>query len=215
MKLAILGATGRTGKWVLQTALKNGHTVHALVRNKTKLENYQGNLTVFEGVPSDNDLLAKAITGCDALISTLNISRTSDFPWAKLRTPPTLMSDTVKKIIDTGLVKRVVVCSAWGTHETKKDIPAWFRFMINNSKIGLGYADHERQETLLKNSNLDWTIVRPVGLINSEKEKEIRVILDKTQKPRLTISRKNVAKFMVEAVEKNVYIKQTPVISYK
>ncbi len=75
-------ATGRTGKWVLKEALDHGHMVHALVRNKTKIEP-NAHLVVFEGSPSDEELLAKARSDCNAIISVLNISRMFYFPWAK------------------------------------------------------------------------------------------------------------------------------------
>ena len=94
-----------------------------------------------------------------------------------------------------------------------EEIPVWFRWFIKNSNIGVAYKDHERQENELKTSKLDWTIVRPTGLTNFKKEKKIIESYNNEPKPKLTISRKNVAKFMVNALKRDELIGQITVIS--
>ena len=110
-------------------------------------------------------------------------------------------------------IKRISICSAWRVAETKQDIPKWFKWFIDNSNIGVAYKDHERQEQLLTNSNLDWTIVRPVGLTNSKQEKRIRETFDNKPKPSLLISRKCLATYLVESLERDNLIKKHIVIS--
>ena len=169
-----------------------------------------------KGAPEQVSDLENALKDCKGIISALNISRKSDFPWSKLRTPPTFLSDVMKNIIllttKNGL-ERIVVCSAWGVAETEKEIPIWFKWFIKNSNIGVAYKDHERQENELKKSKLDWTIVRPTGLTNLKREKKIIESYNNEPKPKLTISRKNVAKFMANALKREELIGQTPVIS--
>ncbi len=216
MRVLILGATGRTGENVVTEALNAGYQVHILVRDKAKVKIESENLTVFESKNLDNDTLKAALTGCDAVLSTLNISRTSDFPWANLRTPPTFLSDLLQRLIplcEALPVRRVVVTTAWGVNETKKDIPFWFRWLIDYSNIGVAYRDHERQEKLLPHSSLDWTIVRPVGLTNGSRPKTIITTLGNQPEPHLTISRSNVARFMVEVIREHSYIRQAVTIS--
>ena len=203
MKILLLGATGRTGKLVLEKALNSGYEVNCLSRNTGRLEKRHG-LTVFEGNPAKKDDLEKAITDCDKVISTLNISRKSDFPWSGLRTPENFLSDVMRllvRISEEKEVQRIVICSAWGVAETKKDIPKWFNWLIENSNIGVAYKDHERQERILTDSNLRWTIVRPVGLINSDREKKIRETFGNSPRPRLTISRQNVANYLISSLK--------------
>lgn len=171
MKILLLGATGRTGKLVLKAAKENDYQINCLVRNKGKVEESNG-VQVFTGNPNNADDLEKAIQGCEAIISALNISRTSDFPWANLRTPPQYLSEVMSKTLklaEKHNINRLVVCSAWGVAETKDDLPGWFRWFIDNSNIGVAYKDHEHQEKLIRESDLDWTIVRPSGLTNSKK----------------------------------------------
>lgn len=215
MKLLVLGATGRTGKLVLETALQKGCQVTCLARNIARI-NPQDGLTCMEGNCEDPEHLKNAITGCDAVINVLNISRKSDFPWAKLRTPKNYISTVMELLLKTAAnqdLKRIVICSAWGVAETKKDIPKWFKWFIDNSNIGAAYREHERQEQILTASNLAWTIVRPVGLSNSKKKERIKVTFENNPKPNILISRKSVANYLVACLEDDNLIHKKVVIS--
>lgn len=216
MKILLLGATGRTGKLLLSEALQQDYQVHCLVRDKAKVTIDHPNLQLFEGTPIQKEDLAKAMKDCKVVVNVLNVARTSDFPWAKLRTPKTFLSEVMTHIIalaEDQELKRIIVCSAWGVSETKKDIPTWFRLLIDNSNIGITYKDHERQEALLMNSNLPWTIVRPSGLTNSKKNKTILESYNNHPKPKLTISRLSLAKYMIDAINNEALLHKTPVLS--
>ena len=216
MHLLLLGSTGRTGTHLLNEALQRGHAVNVLVRDKNKLNVNHPNLTTFEGSPLDKTALENAMQGCEAILSTLNVSRRSDFPWAGLRSPEDLLSATMKNIVDLATkhqIRRVIFMSAWGVSETKKDLPGWFRWMIDHSKLRYPYADHERQEELVKQTSLEWTSVRAAGLTNSDKMKKVIVSFNNEPKPNWTISRSSVATFMLDSLEKNLYLRQMPVIS--
>lgn len=215
MTILLLGATGRTGKWLLTRSLELGYTVHVLVRDKNKLAVNSPHLHVFEGTPTDGVALRAALDGCDAVVSALNISRHSDFPWSKLRTPVRFLSDTMSLLV--GLcrelsVTRILIVSAWGVADTRPDIPGWFRWFIDHSNIGPAYADHERQEKILMESALEWTSIRPVGLTNSLKEKPVRTSANNHPKPSLTISRKGLADFMVAELEQKKFLRQAAVV---
>ena len=216
MKLLILGVTGRTGQLILKETLNQDYEINCLVREPKKIRENHKMLNIYSGSPDQIDKLLDAMKGCDAIISALNISRKSDFPWSQLRTPPNFLSDVMKNIISlTGKngIKRLVVCSAWGVAETEKDIPFWFKWLIRNSNISSAYKDHEKQEKILKSSDLKWTIVRPSGLINSKKDQKIIVSDGNYPKPKITISRKSVAEFMVNALSNQKLIGRTLVIS--
>ncbi len=215
MKLLLLGATGRTGKWVLETALQKGYEVNCLARNSGRIPTKEG-VTVFEGNANNPNDLVKAIQGCQYVVNTLNVSRKSDFPWSSLRTPKDYLSNVMTQLIpiaESQGIDRVVICSAWGVAETKKDIPKWFKWFIDNSNIGAAYQDHERQEVLLTQSKLPWTIVRPVGLTDSNKEQSIRETFNNNPKPSMTIGRKSVARYLVESLTRNDLAGKKVVIS--
>jgi len=215
MKLLLLGATGRTGKYVLTLALERGYKVTCLVRDPSKI-NTSSDVVIIQGDPKNGTDLELALKDNDAVISVLNVSRISDFPWAPLRTPKKYMSEVLSKLVsisNAGAVKRIVICSAWGVSETKKDIPFWFRWLIYSSNIGAAYRDHERQEKVLEGSNLDWTIVRPVGLTNRTKDQIIKESFDNIPKPTLTINRKAVATYLLDCLKADTMIGKKVVIS--
>ncbi|MEM7186522.1 MAG: NAD(P)H-binding protein [Bacteroidota bacterium] len=217
MKFLLLGATGRTGSLVLETALEQGFQVHCLARNSNRIAHRSG-LTVFEGNPVNRDDLSRALEGCEAVINTLNVSRTSDFPWAKLRSPETYLSDVMKNLLsftEQQPLNRIVCCSAWGVAETRRHIPGWFRWLIDRSNIGAAYRDHERQERLLEVAAIPWTIVRPVGLSNSTKKETVQESFNNDPKPSLLVSRATVARYLVAVLERDDLIRQKVVISKK
>lgn len=214
-KILLLGATGRTGHEVLQQALEKGYHVNALVRDGKKIQLGDPRLRVFEGDTRIQRDLNFAIENCQAVISCLNISRKSDFPWSPLRTPEDFLSMTMKSLIKVCLeqdIKRLVFTSAWGVGDSRPFIPGWFAWLIDNSNLCAAYLEHERQEALVRNSGLDWTIVRPVGLTNRQKPKVAKAILDHSRRPSLTISRKATAGFLIDVLEHTKYIHKVPVI---
>jgi len=218
MKLLILGGTGRMGRLLVAEALRRGHQVNALVRDSAHLPSSAtaGQLQSFIGTPPDQAVLREAMRGCDAIVNTLNISRTSDFPWSPLRTPEDFLSQSIESVIKTARelgLQRAVVVTAFGVHETKPDMPGWFRWMVNNTNIGPAYQDHERQEDRLRASALDWTIVRPVGLTNSQRAQKVLLSYGSQPKPSLTISRLAVAKFLLDVVEGDLYVKEAVTVS--
>jgi len=218
MKILLLGATGRTGRHLLQQALDRGHTVHALVRDRRRVKISSENLLLFEGSPLDKATMQNAMAGCEAILSVLNISRNNDWPWSRLRTPKDFLSSVMKNIIELAAqhhIQRIVITSAWGVAETRKDVPGWFRWFIEHSNILYPYEDHARQEDLLKQTSLQWTAIRPVGLVNGETKKAVMVSLNTGPKPRITIGRSSLAAFMLDVLEKNMYLRQMPVVSEK
>ncbi len=218
MKIFLLGATGRTGKHILAMALQRGHTVHALVRNKQKIKLSHPHLHLLEGDPADKTKLNEAMQDCGAIINALNISRTSDWPWSKLKTPKDFLSTVGKHITELApahSISRYLFISAWGVAETKKDIPGWFRWFIDNSNIRYPYLDHERQEAIIKQSSLNFTAIRPAGLTNFKKKKDIIVSRNNHPKPKLTISRRNLAGFVLDVLEKGLYAREMVVVSEK
>jgi hypothetical protein len=155
---------------------------------------------------------------CEAVLSALNVSRNSDWPWSGLRSPKDFLSQTMKNIIALAPghgIDRIIFTSAWGVAETKKDVPAWFRWFIDNSNVKYPYGDHERQEALVRQSSLGWTSARLAGLTDSKKKKQIIASLDNSPKPKLTISRSDAARFMLDVLDKKLYLQKMPVVSSK
>ncbi|MEL6589812.1 MAG: NAD(P)H-binding protein [Bacteroidota bacterium] len=213
-RICILGASGRLGRVLTQQALDRGHQVKALIRQPDKFPIRHPHLEIIQGSPQG--ALRNSMTFCEAVFNVLNISRTSDFPWSPLRTPERFLSETMRRLIpmmEAEDVSKLVLCSAWGVHETKRDLPFWFRWVIDNSNVGVAYRDHERQEDIISESrHINWTIVRPVGLTNSKRICKPVISHNNQPKPGLLISRASVAAFMLDAWEqKHLYQKRVTI----
>lgn len=218
MTILLLGATGRTGRHLLQQALDRGHTVHALVRDPAAIKLNHSNLRLFEGSPLDREKLSVAMEGTEAIVSALNVSRTSDWPWAPLRSPADLLSKCagyLQELATARGIQRLVVMSAWGVAETRKDIPFWFRWAIEHSNLKFPYSDHERQEQVLLQGSLNFTAVRAAGLTNGKGSQEVIISIGNQPRPRLLISRATVAGFMLDLLPADRYPRQCIVVSAK
>ena len=216
MKLLILGASGRTGRLIVEEALKQGYDLNVLVRDKNKISFSSRSIKVYQGTPTRRADVAAAMQGCEVVISALGIARASDAPWSKLITAKDFISESMKNVIaeaDQQNLKRLITVSAWGVGETKKEIPFWLRWLINYTNLGPVYAEHEAEEKLLADSNLNWTAVRPVALNDSKKIKTLKVSFNNFPKPNLQISRQSVARFMVNILQSDKYDMKSPTIS--
>jgi putative NADH-flavin reductase len=218
MKILVLGATGRTGNYIVKEAIDLGMEVNALVRNSSRLLTRHNKLKFFEGSPYLKEDLHKPVEGVDAVISALNVSRKSDFPWSKLVSPADLMSKSIRNTVEVMKekgVKRIIVISAAGAGDSWENTPGWFRWIINNSNIRYAYADHNKQEELLAGSGLDWTAVRPTGLSGKNSDKDIVITKQDGPKPGFMITRHAVATFILDILKDPNYYGKAPIVSQK
>jgi len=216
MKILILGISGRTGRLVAEEAVKRGHTVAGIVRCPGGL-NVKG-AEIITGTPYDIETVRKAMDGCEAVISTLSLVPSSHGLFKKITTPLDSMSvsmgNTVTVMGEKG-IRRIVLMTAAGVGDTANMLPGFFKFLKNISNIRFAYADHERQEKILAGSDLDWTILRPVGLNDKNDNLTTLADTDGTVKIKSMISRNAVAHFILCCIENGQFIRQKPVISNK
>ncbi len=214
MKILILGATGRTGKYVIDEALKKGHKVSAIARDPDKLKNYE--IDIIQGTPYDYETVEKALTGCDAVINTLNVSRKSDNPWSPLAAPKDLISksasNAIKAMEKTG-IKRFVALSTIGAGRSWKTSPAILRFFVSISNLRYAFADHGKQEELLENSSIDYTICR-APMLSSEVNSSGAIATRENEIPKsMKLSRNSAAEVFIKIIENKEFIRQTVSLS--
>jgi uncharacterized protein YbjT (DUF2867 family) len=187
MNLVVLGATGRSGHLVVEQALAGGHTVTALVRSPQKLADANSNLRVVTGDVTDAAALAAALKGADALISTLGGKGS-------------VIADSTAAIVaaarQTG-VRRVVVLSSWLVERDRLD--AVTRLLTG---VGMGgvIKDKSVGEQLLRQSDLDWTIVY-ASVLSDGPATGSPVVLPENANRSMSqrISRADVAAWMIQA----------------
>jgi putative NADH-flavin reductase len=211
----VLGATGRTGEHVVNYALSKGHSVTALVRDPAKLTSHEG-LTVVKGTPEGQDDISAAIQGADAVISALGNVRTSDMPWAKPVSPRHFLTEATRKTVKAMTVngvRRIVIVSALGVGDSLSVTPAYLRWTVKYTNLGTTYADHNELEAELRQADVDWTLLRAVLLTNSPKSRQLQVRFVPDKPASMRISRREVARFAVDALADGTLIGRAPIIS--
>ena len=143
MRITVFGASGRTGRSLVEQALEHGHEVVAFVRDASGFEESGERLDVHEGDARDLEAVAEAIRGSDAVISVLALLKAEDEPE---------YSEATRTIVDAAKsegVRPVVVTAnrdVFGDDEVTGEFAAHAR-------------EHRRNRETLKASGLDWTIL--------------------------------------------------------
>jgi len=213
VKFLVLGANGRTGRFIVNQGLARGHQIVGLIRNPDSLQAREG-LTIIKGTPTDAESLAAAATDCDAILVALNNPRTSDAPWAKPLTTEKVLTKVAQNIVTLG-DKRVIALSAAGVGDSFDSSPWLMRFMIKRTNLSYAYGDHNSVEEVFRSSSARWTLVRAVGLSDSNKEKKLYVKTPNNPKPGMMIRRSPLADFMLDCAENTLYVPETPPLSEK
>jgi uncharacterized protein YbjT (DUF2867 family) len=187
MNLVVLGATGRTGRLVVEQALAAGHTVTALVRSPEKLTLANSNLRVVTGEATDASAVSRALEGADAVISTLGGKGS-------------VIADSTQAIVSAAReagVSRVVVLSSWVVERGRMDSVTR---LLTGIAMGAVIKDKSAGEQLLRRSDLDWTIVY-ASLLNDGPANGSVTVLPEHAKRSMSekISRADVAAWMVQA----------------
>jgi uncharacterized protein YbjT (DUF2867 family) len=212
----VLGGSGRTGGHIIDYALSKGHTLTALVRDPSKLTPRAG-LTVVQGTPTNRSDLSGAIDGADAVIVALNSTRRSDTPWAKPVSPPRLMADSVANAtaaMATHGIRRIVVVSAFGVGDSLSTAALPLRWMFTRTNLKYTYADHNLVDTEIRDTDTDWTLLRPAAFNKKPEAGKIAVTDIHGPKPSFSISRAAVARFAVDVIDNGAYLHEAPIISH-
>lgn len=208
MKIAVFGATGRTGGIVVDKALEQGYDVTVLVRDPSRINLKHARLSVVSGSPISANDVGGCLSGVDGVIHCLGIGGKGDGKQT------TLISDSVK-IVLAGMnkhgVKRLVCMSnigaggsgSWFAHRIVIPIfLRWLRPIID---------DKDRMEAALSASNVEWISVR-LPYIKEGKSKPIRVSTN-GRGLGLTITADSAAQFLLEQLISKDFVGSMPCIS--
>ncbi|MBL4907635.1 MAG: SDR family oxidoreductase [Sneathiella sp.] len=209
MKLVIFGATGKIGRNLIDQALSQGHQVTAFTRTPDKLTEIHENLRVKQGDVLDSASVRDAVRGQDGVLCALGMPLMNK---EGLREKGT---NIIIQIMEEVGVKRLVCLSGLGAGDSWSILPLHYKYLIVPLFMRHLYADHERQESLVKKSLLDWIIVRPGSFIKGAQTGQYRHGFTVADEPaRLKVSHEDVAHFMLKQSAENTYLRQTPALSY-
>lgn len=208
-KIALFGATGRTGTKFLELALAAGYEVNALVRDAEKLRLTDSKLTVFEGDVLNGKDVDRTIAGTDIVVSLFGHVKGS---------PEWLQTDGTKHIIAAmkkNDVDKIISLSGGGLPFPEKDRPRLTDRLIRAimkiivPKILDDAVEHYK---VLKNSDVKWMVVRAPRLTDGPRLGEYRVGwvgVNASSK----ISRSDIADFILTQLEDDTYKYQMPFVS--
>ena len=205
MKIAVFGATGGTGKQIVEQALAAGHEVTVLVRDSARLNVKHDKLYLVIGDVLNTEKVEETLAGSEAVCCSLgNTANNPDF----------VVSDGTQNIIECMKkqeIKRLVIVSAMGVGDSRERVSLSFK-MLMKTVLRKAYEDKERQEQLVRESDLDWVIVRPGGLTNGPATGEYDFGLD-TSISSGQVSRADVAAFVLQQLTDDTFLYQTPAIT--
>ncbi len=209
MKLVIFGATGSIGSKVVEQALEQGHTITAFTRNPDKLNIQHPRLNIFTGDVMNQTLVEQAVIGHDVAICVLGSGK---------KLTGTVRSQGTKNIIqalEKVGVRRFICQSTLGTGDSWGNLNFYWKYIMFGFILKKVFADHQIQEQYVRQSNLDWTIIRPGAFIEGKLTGQYRhgfPSSDRTSS--LTISRPDVAEFILKQLTDNTYLGKAASLSY-
>ncbi len=203
MKLLIIGAAGKTGTALVQEALARGHQVTALVHHREKYDAPTG-VEVFAGDAQNPGKLEQALQGQDAVLDALG----GHFPWMTSTLETNGARAVVEAMRQTG-VRRLLIVSTIGEGDSAANVHGWYGHLFMSTLLRGAMKDKAGMESVIQSADdLDWTIVRPAGLHDTDNQGDIRVVTPESGEKVRFIARADVAIFMLDELAENQYIHQ-------
>ena len=216
-KITVIGATGGSGRKTIEALLINGQQVTAVSRSASKV--FGNEVRTVDGSALDKEVLRQAITGQDAVIVILGISenpiRVRTFGPAK--TPIDIRSEGTKKVIEVMKelgVKRLIVQTTYGSGPSRRCLgfvdSIFFKLLLKPQ-----IDDTEKQDEIVRSSELDWTITQPVHL-NDDNSTKGSIFADfDSNVQRMQISRRLVGQYTAKVVYDQSTVGKTVSLSTK
>jgi putative NADH-flavin reductase len=206
----VLGATSGIGKLAMHEALRRGHSVRAFARGADKLDQAT-HLERWRGDALNADDIGAALQGVGCVIYALGITERLSMLWEE----ETLFSRSTALLLEQMThagVRRLVAVTGFGAGRSRAAMSS-IEKLGHGAILGRVYADKSRQEELITQSDLDWTIARPVILTNRPASGATRVLNDPATWRNGLISRADVAAYVIDAVENGLNIREDVVLT--
>ncbi|MHC4985947.1 MAG: NAD(P)-dependent oxidoreductase, partial [Planctomycetota bacterium] len=183
------------------------HTVAAFARNPAKLEIEHAHLTVVQGDVLDTASVEKGVDGQDAVLCALGAGAKG-----AIRTEGTR---NIVRAMENAGVNRFICLSTLGVGDSRASLNFFWKHIMFGLLLRGAYADHVSQEDCVKESRLDWTLVRPGAFTDGKRTGVYRHGFPGTDKTiKAKISRADVADFMLKQLTDRTYLHETPGLSY-
>lgn len=190
MKLTVIGGSQGTGAQVAIAAQRAGHDVTVVSRSGRT----PAHTTAVVGDATEPQVVREAIAGADAVVVAVGAAR------GRKQQRTAVTRAVIAAMKDVG-VRRLLVQSSLGAGDSARQMPVPFRQLMQ-VLLAKPLSDHNEQERAVRESGLDWTIVRPTGLRNSPPTGSVRT-LEVSAEGTLggQVPRIDLADFMLRALE--------------
>jgi len=209
VRIVVFGATGGTGKQLVEQALATGYEVVVYARNRSKLNVSHEHLTVIQGELSDAALIETAVKDAGAVLSALG-------PRGGSKNKPLTqgMQNIIAAMKKHG-ISRLIVTSTLSAKDSKDKPDFKTKALVNLVKTTMhaAYEDIVDSAETVRTSDLEWTIVRLAAPNNKPKSGKVKVGYVGTGEVGMSISRADIADFMLKQIENTKYLREAPVIS--
>jgi len=209
MNLLIFGASGGTGRHLVEQAFAQGHGVTAFVRDPARLPISHPDLRIIRGDVSDAGGVAESVAGQGAVLVALG----APIP---VRHYPALTEGLmhIVEAMERAGVRRLIYLSFIGVRESRR-AGGFFIEYIASRLLRHSIADHEENEARIRRSGLDWTIVRPPKLTDGSRTGAYRHgEAIRARSPFPTISRADVADFMLAQLTDRTYVRKAAAVMH-
>lgn len=210
----MFGATGPSGRCLLEQGLARGHQVTAFVRTPGALGIDHPRLQEVVGDALDPEAVAGAVRGQDAVLSALGPRRRAS---RNAENSVDVCSRATGHIV-AGMklhgVTRLIAISAVGVGASRGQGGFLLERILIPLFLRQAFADKEEMERIVRGSGLDWVVVQPVMLTDAAATGTYRVALEaRGARIASRVSRADVAHFMISQVEEDQYLGTTPAIA--
>jgi uncharacterized protein YbjT (DUF2867 family) len=209
MRITVFGATGGTGKQLVGQALAEGDEVVAFARKPSKLNIMDKNLTIVQGELTDQALIERAVKGANAVISVLG-------PRGGSKSKPLTegMQSIIAAMKKQG-IRRLIITSTLSAKDPNDPLNFRTKALVNLVKITMhdAYEEIVSVAETVRDSDLDWTIVRLTMLNNNPKSGKVKAGYVGKGEVGTWISRADLADFLLRQVQDTKYLRQAPAIS--
>ena len=205
MKVLVFVASGATGYNLVSQALEKGHHVRAFVRDPSKLTIENKNLSIFQGDVSNYQQVEDAVKDQEVVISALGAATPFKRNFMLIKGIENIVGAMTKLHVE-----RLVYQSFLGVKENRKEL-GFLLDRIVSLVLKSSIQDHEVKEDIITSSNLQWTIVRCPTLTNGPfTGKYIHGERIQSTSILPSLSRADVADFMLKELQEKKYIQKKP-----
>ena len=207
--IVVIGGSAGIGLETVKAGLAAGHRVRAFARCTERMQIHSESLEKLDGDALDPASVERAVADMDAVFLCLGVPMNLQL----VTGPISLFSAATRIVLDAMAhrgTNRLVAVTGFGAGESAKSISGWQRPAFN-FLFGHAYADKGLQESMIKRSELDWTIARP-GVLTNGRKKEYRVLTTPSDWRNGIISRASVAEFLIRQLDSHALSGEAPVL---